>query len=49
MDSPVPPGEKGLFQYLRRLSHEEEQQYRNKLLKVSKQDLKNVSEKYVIG
>ncbi len=41
----MPPGDRGLFRFVNRLSPEEEQQYREKLLKVSKQDLKEVSEK----
>ena len=43
----MPPGDKGVSQFVRRVSPEEEQQHRERLLEVSTQDLKRVAERQV--
>lgn len=48
LDSPRPPGKKGLDMFLKKIPITEVQEYRNKLFVVTREDLICVSERFVV-
>nr|XP_027202513.1 presequence protease, mitochondrial-like [Dermatophagoides pteronyssinus] len=49
IDQPIPPGEQGIEQFLTGITDQLRQEYRYRLLDVTRQDIQEVAEKYLIG
>jgi Zn-dependent M16 (insulinase) family peptidase len=47
IDSPTTPANKGINQFVLGLTHQQKQEYRNKLLAVKREDIQRISEKYL--